>query len=118
MNAREIQQAVEGVAAECLDPNLTHVEHQKPQGWYEGDCYIAPSHAAKIQCDSMRTWLEDHEAVRYVCSYSRDPDVKDEVFVVVVGKYVDGIFDSVEYKAPTRLEALAKACRAMKENAQ
>ena len=84
MNAREIQQAVDGVAAECLDPNLTHVEHQKPQGWYEGDCYIAPSHAAKVAdleravkalATEVNDWrTQSDEECRLASNYRYDTD--------------------------------------------
>ena len=119
MNAREIQQALEGVAAECLDKDLKYNNVYAPKWVNEDRLMVNDSHAAKIQCDSMVEWLMANGA-KFV---SFDPPRKNSegesmYNLVGIGQPRGGYIVMEEYVAPTRLEALAKACKAMKENAQ
>lgn len=118
MNAREIQQAVEGVAAECLDKYLKFNNVYAPKWVNEDRLFVNDSHAAKIQEASMRNWLEEHPQINDVKGW-----VSDGMYYIQLEKHIGGgsYFVGHPIYAPTRLEALAKACKALdqaKEKAQ
>ena len=118
MNAREIQQALEGVAAECLPKHITWEDiypvipvFNKGGEWEHAA--IHPEMAVQMYCDSMVEWLLNNSVggVEILRQVHEGGEVRYKV-------NVSHGWDMKVCVAPTRIEALAKACRQMKEQAR
>lgn len=104
LTAEQLNKALEGVDAECLDESLSF-----DGWWYDNDGNVKDRHATLIQEASMRNWLEEQPNVAYVTSKLHPKGHSVRVTFVSSNK------KAVQVRiAPTRVEALAQACRAVK----
>lgn len=98
MTATELLEALRGVPSEALCGTISFAEWPC-KVWTDGkDREISPDHAAALQRDSMCEWISLHSG--------------DDVWPVLMhlgGETYWSIDDDEHY--PTRLHALAAACR-------
>ena len=108
MNATQIQQALIGVEAGCLDKDLSF----GTTVWFDSkDDVVSGSHAAKIQEASMVEWL----CLRGASLHCIDGSWKVRMprRLVPTAKQDSPMQYTWTMDFPTRLEALAQACCAM-----